>query len=135
MRIALVMREEDAVAGELLRVAARDEVDEEAAVADAVDRRGLARKMGRRREARAQRGEKLQPLGERRQRRGDDPGVLAMRADGDQRAAEAEPVGGLRDLLQIGEIGGAIAVVRAEIGAVAADGNEPEQVERFVGRS
>ena len=58
MGVALVMREEDAVARKLLRVAAGDEIDEEAAVADPVDRRGLAGEMGRRRQARAQRGEK-----------------------------------------------------------------------------
>ena len=104
MRVARVVIEEDAVARQLLGVAAGDEVDEEAAVADAVDRRGLAREMGRRRETRPQRDQKAQALGQRRQRRGDDEGVLAMRADGDQRAAEAQPVGGLRDLLQIGEI-------------------------------
>ena len=105
MRVALVVRKEDAVARELLRIAAGDEIDEEAAVADAVERGGLARPMGRRREAGPQRGEKLQPLGVRRERRGDDPRVLAMRADGDQRAAEAEAVGRLGDLLEIGEVG------------------------------
>ena len=54
-----------------------------------------------------------------------------MRADGDQRAAEAEPVRGLRDLLEIGEVGGRLPMSRAEIGAVAAYGNEPEEVERL----
>ncbi len=107
------MRQEDAVARELLRVAAGDEIDEEAAVADAVERGGLARPVGRRGEAGPQRGEKLQALGVRRQRRRGDPGILAMRADGDQHAAEAEPVGGLGDLLEIGEIGGAVADVRS----------------------
>ena len=56
-----------------------------------------------------------------------------MRADGDQDAAETEAVGGLGDLLEIGEIGGAVADVRSEIGAVARDGNEPEDIERLCG--
>jgi hypothetical protein len=47
VRIALVMRQEDAVARKLLRIAPGDEVDEEAAVADAVECGGLTRPMGR----------------------------------------------------------------------------------------
>ena len=89
VRVARVVIEEYAVAGKLLRIASGDEIDEKAAVADAIDRRRLPCEVGRRREARPQRGEKAQALGERRQRRGDDPRVLAMRADGDQRAAKS----------------------------------------------
>ena len=55
-----------------------------------------------------------------------------MRADWDQRAAEAKPVGRLGDLLEVGEVRRPYALVAAEIGAVAADGNEPEDVQRFV---
>ena len=135
MRITFVVGIEDAVAGEFLRVASGNQIDEEAAVADAVDRGGLASKVSGRPEPRAQGGEKLQPLGVGRQRRGDNPWILAMRADGDQRAAEAQAIGGLSDLLEIGKIGGAIAAVGAQVRAVAADGNEPVDVERFSGRS
>ena len=132
LRVARIMVEKYALARQFLGVAAGDEVDEEAPVADAVERRGLAREMRRRRQSRAQRDQETQSLRQRGQRRGDDPGVFAMRADGDQRAAEAEPVGGLSDLLEIGEIRGAVAFVGPEIGAVAADRDEPIEIEGFV---
>ena len=132
LRVARVVIEKYAFARQLLGVAAGDQVDEEAAVADAVERCGLAREMRRRRQSRAQRDQETQSLRQRGQRRRDDPGVFAMRADGDQRAAEAEPVGGLSDLLEIGEIRGAVAFVGPEIGAVAADRDEPIEIEGFV---
>jgi hypothetical protein len=60
--VALVVRQEDAVAGEFLGIAARDQIDQKSTVADAVDRRRLAGKVGRRTDARSERGEEAQPL-------------------------------------------------------------------------
>ena len=133
VRIALVMRQEDAVAREFLRIASGDEVDEEAAVADAVERGGLTGPMGGRREAGPERGQKLQTLGMRGERRRGDPGIFAMRADRDQDAAEAELVGRLGDLLEVGKIGRAVADIGPEIRAVSRHGDEPEDIERLCG--
>ena len=131
--VALVVGEKHAVGRQFRRVAARHEIDEEPAVADAVDRRRLAREMRLRPDAGPERGEEAQAFGQRRQRGGGRPRVVAMPADRNQHAAEAEPVGGDGDFLEVAEIGGPMAAVAAEIGTIAADGDEPENVERFGG--
>src|SRR5271165_5102526 len=124
------MRQEDAFASEFPGVAAGNEIDEEASVADAVERRSLTGELRRRREAGPKRCKKTEALGMWRERGRNYPWVLAMRADRDQRAAEAEPVGCLRDLFQIVEVGRPCADVAAEIGPVAGNRNKPENIER-----
>ena len=99
------MVEEDAVALVLDRVAAGDDVDQQAAAREAVERRRHAR---RQRSATAGPGRTATRNFSRsvtaRQRRGDDPGVLAGAAGRQQHAVVAELVGGLRDLVQIVEV-------------------------------
>ena len=126
------MSQENAVAGEFLGVAAGDEIDQKPAITDAVERGGLAREMGRRTKRGPKRREKTQPLGMRGQRRRCDPRFVTMRADRNQHAAIAEPVGGLRDLFQIMKIRRPMTLVAAKIRAVPADGNEPENIERLI---
>ena len=98
------MVEEDAVALVLDGIAAGDDVDQQPAVRDPVERRGHARRDGRRLQAGPHRDEIAQPLGQRRDRGGDDPGILAAAPGRQQHAVIAELVGGLRDLAQIVEV-------------------------------
>ena len=120
--------EEQAVALELDRVAAGDHVDQQPAVRDPVERRRHARGHGGRLQARADGDQEAQPLGQRRQGRGDDPAVLAGAAGRQQHAVVAEIVGRLGDLAQIGEVDLPGALAGAEIAAVAMGRQEPEDV-------
>ena len=115
------------------RIAAGDDVDEEAAVGDAVEGRRHAGGHRRRLQAGTDGDQESQSLGEGRQRRGHDPGVLAAAAGRQEHAEIAEAVGRLRHLLQIGEVDGPAADRRAEIAAVAVRRQEPENVHRVVG--
>ncbi len=99
--IALMVVEKDAVARQLFRIAAGHQIEQRAAVREAIQRRGLARRLGRRNHTGAQRHQKAQALRYRDQRGGHQPGVFARATGRDQHAAEAQTVSGLRDLLQI----------------------------------
>src|ERR1700733_1881296 len=131
LRVAFVVTEENAVASEFLGIAAGDQIDQKPAVADAVDRGSLARKVRRRTKPGAERREKAQAFGVRSQGRGDDPRLVAMRTNRNERSTIAQPVSGLRDLLEIVEVRRPVANVAAEIGAIPADGNEPEHIKRL----
>ena len=50
----------------------------------------------------------------------------------DQHAAKAEAIGGLGDLFEIAKIGRTVALFGTQIGAVTANGNEPEYIEWFL---
>ena len=123
-----VVIEEDAVALVLDGIAAGDDVDQQPAIGDAVERRRHARGNGRRLQAGPHGDEVAQPLGERRDAGRDDPGILAASPRRQQHAEIAELVGGLRDLAQIVEIDLAAAGGGAEITAVAMGRQEPEDV-------
>ncbi|MCY1302976.1 hypothetical protein D9M70_526630 [compost metagenome] len=123
------MAQVQAVAGQFVRVAAGDQVEQRAAVGKAVEGRRLARRHGRRNDPRAQRDEELQALGDRDQRGGDQPGILAGTSGGNQHTAEAEAVGGLGDLLQVAVVDRAGALGGAKVVPVAVGGQEPEEVE------
>jgi hypothetical protein len=103
--IALVMRQEDAVAGEFGRIAADHDIEQQAAIAQPVECRGLARGESRQRHAGPQRHEEFQFFGERRKARRGDPGILAVLTGRQQHAGKAEPVDRLRDLLEVAEFG------------------------------
>ncbi|ESY93904.1 hypothetical protein X741_16585 [Mesorhizobium sp. LNHC229A00] len=75
--IALGMREKDAIALVLQRIAASDDIDQQAAVGNAVERGGHARGKRRRLQAGPHGDEETQPLCQWRQRRGNHPGILA----------------------------------------------------------
>ena len=66
---------------------------------------------GRRLQARPDGDQEAQLLGQRRQRRGDHPGILAAAPGRQQHAVVAEAVGGLGDLPQIVQIDIAAAVL------------------------
>ena len=134
------MAEEDAVAGEVGRIAADDDVEQQPATAEAVERRRLARGFAGRGDARPQGDQEFQPLGMGDDRGAGDPGILAAAAGRDQHAEIAEPVGRLGDLPQVAVAARAPADRRAEMGAVAAGRQEPEEIEwtaagNFVGAS
>ncbi len=74
---------------------------------------------------------KLQPLGRGQHRRGDDPGILAAPSGRQQHAVVAELIGGLRDLPEIGQVGGAAADCRAEIPAVPMGRQKPQHIDAF----
>ena len=120
--------EEDAVALELDRVAAGDDVDEQAAARDPVQRRRHPRRHRGLLQPRPHGHEEAQALGQRDEGAGDDPAVLAAAARGQQDAVIAELVHGLRYLAQVGERGLARPDRGAEIAAVAVGRDEPEDV-------
>ncbi|MDT4848169.1 hypothetical protein FQZ97_822540 [compost metagenome] len=126
--IALGVAEMDAIAAILVRVAAGDHVDQQAAAGEAVEGRGHARGNRGRDDPRADRHQVAQALGQRRQGRGHHPGVLAGAPGGDQHAVVAEAVGGLRYLLEVGQGDRSGALAGAEEMAVTVGGEKPENV-------
>jgi hypothetical protein len=137
--VARVVVEEVAKALLLVGVAAGDDVDQHAAIGNALHRRGHLRSERRQEKARPERDEKLEPLGVAGDRGADQPGVLTVRAGGREHADEAHAVRGLRDLAQVTDIGAAAARgggfsrVREVIDdgtAVAPGGEEPEHIDR-----
>ena len=126
--VALVVRLEDPVALVFGGIATRDDVDQKPTARDAVEGRGHARRDPGGLEARPHRHEKPKSLRQRRQRRGDDPGVLAALAGRKQHSEIAEPVCRLGDLLQVVDVDGASADRGPEIPAVAMRRQEPEDV-------
>ncbi len=132
-RIALVVIEEDAVALVLDGIAAGDDVDQKPAIGDAIERRRHPRRHARRLQAGPHSYEVAQPLGPGRDRRSDDPGILAASPGRQQHAEIAELVGGLRDLAQVVEIDIATAGGGAEIMAVTMGRQEPEDIRGGLG--
>lgn len=107
---------------QLFRIAAGDQIEQRAPVGQAIQRCRLARRQRRGDDARPQRDQKFQPLGDRDQRGGHQPGVFARAAGGDQYAAESQPIRRLGDLLQVTVIDAARPLCAAEIVAVAVGG-------------
>ena len=128
--VALVVLEIDAVARELGRAAADHDVQQQAALAQPVERCRLAGGEGRRGDAGPERHQELQPLRRRGEAGGGYPGILAELARGQEHAIEAEAVDGRADLAEIPEIGRPLLGLRAEEGTIAAGRDEPEEVER-----
>ena len=120
---------EQAVPAVLLRIAAGNDIDQRAPIGQPIERRRHSRGLRRRHDAGPDRDEKPEPLGQRREGRGDQPAVLARAPGRDQHALEAEEVGGERDLLEIGEIPPARILRRTEIAAVAERREEPERAD------
>ena len=129
MVVALVMRQEEAVARQLGRVATDDDVKEQPPIRHAVEGRGEAGVIGGRGHARPDRHEEFQLLGHRRERGGGHEGFLAGGSGRQQHALVAEPVHRHRDLAQIAVVGRAVEVGRAEIAAVAGGRDEPEEID------
>ncbi len=86
VRVALVMAEEDAVAFELRWIAAGNDIDEKAPIADAIERGGLAGCKRRRGHARPKRDEKFELLREWRKGCSRDPGIIATAPRGNEHA-------------------------------------------------
>ncbi len=122
------MVEKQTVAGELDRIAAGDDVDQQPAVGDPVQRRRHPGGDAGRLQAGADGDQETQPLGERHQRRGHDPGILARAPGGQEHAEIAQIVGRLGDLAQVAQVDLARTLGRAEIATVAVRRQEPEDV-------
>ena len=122
-----------AVAGEIGRIGAGDDIEQRTSAGNAVERRGMAGKHRRCAAVRTQRHQEAQALREWRKGGGGDPGILAALAGRQEDALEAEPVGGLGDLTHIAERAGTLALVAAEIGAIAMGRQIPIDVERVLG--
>jgi len=127
--VAFGVGQVQAVGGQLVRVAAGDQVEQRATAREPIQRCRLARRHGGRNDPRAQRDEEFQALGERDQRGSHQPGILAGAAGGNQHAAKTEAVGGLGDLAEVAVVDGAGAFAGTEVLAVAMGGQEPEDVE------
>ena len=124
--IARGMVEEDAVALELDRVAAGDDIDQKAPARDAVQRRRHAGRYRGLLQPGAHGHEETHALGQRDQRAGDHPAVLAAPPSRQQSTVIAELVHRLCYPAQIGEGGLARPHRRAEIAPVTVGGDEPE---------
>ena len=122
------MGEKNAVAGILGRIAAGDDVDQQSSAGNAVE--GCGHPCGERRveQARPEGDEIAELFGQRHQRRGDHPAILAAAAGGDQHAVIAQPVRRTRDLCEIGVIDVAGADLRAEIAAIAMRRQKPQNI-------
>ncbi|MCY1437886.1 hypothetical protein D9M71_540660 [compost metagenome] len=127
--VALFVAEEQAVTGQLLRIATGDQVEQGTTTGKTIQGRRLTRCHGRRDDPRTQGYQELQALGHRNQRSGDQPGVLAGTPGGDQHTAKAEAVSRLGNLLQVAVIDGARAFGGAKVMAVAMGWKKPEYVE------
>ncbi|MNY17064.1 hypothetical protein D3C86_1503620 [compost metagenome] len=127
--VALGVAEVEAVGRQFVRIATGDQVEQRAAVGQAVEGRRLTGGHGRRDDAGTQGDEELEALGGRDQRGGDQPGVLAGTPGGNQHAAVAEAVGGLGHLGQVAVVDGAGAFGGAQVVAVAVGGEKPEDVQ------
>ncbi|CRM72454.1 hypothetical protein [Pseudomonas sp. 24 E 13] len=127
--VALFVTEEQAVAGQFLRVTAGDQVEQCAAAGEAIQGRGLTCGYRRGNDPGAQRDKKFQTLGHGDQRGRHQPGVFAGAPGRDQHPAEAQAVGGLCHLLQVTVIDGASAFGGAEVMTVAVGRQEPENIE------
>ncbi len=127
--VTLFVVEEQAVAGQFVRIATGHQVEQRAATGEPVEGRRLARRHGRGNDSGTQGHEEFQPLGHRDQRGGHQPRVLAGTPGGYQHTAETKTVGGLGHLLQITVVDGAGAFGGAKVMAVAVGRQEPENVE------
>ena len=126
--VAFVMSQKHAVAAVFRRIASGDDVDQKPALRNTVERRRHARRNRRRLQSRPYRDQIPQPLGPGRNRRRDDPGILAASSGRQQHAEIAEIVGGLRDLAQVWKADGAGADRGAEMAAVAMRRQEPQDI-------
>lgn len=103
LRIVLVVAELVAVAGEICRIRARDDVEQDSTTGNAIQGGRMTRKQGRSSPAGPQCDEELQAFDERDQPGRHDPGVFAPRSCGQEHTLAAKPVGGLGNLLEISE--------------------------------
>ena len=127
------MVEEDAVGGQLGRVAAGHHVQQQPPAQRLVERGSLARGGHRRAQRGAQRHQQLDALCDGRQARGRHPGVKAGAAGGNEQAVVAQVFGGDGDLAHV-RVGGRTTEVRgAEVACIARCGQEPENLRRGSG--
>jgi hypothetical protein len=125
--VALVVGEEVAVGALLAGIAAGDDVQQEPAPADPLQRRGHVCGECRHDETWPERDQELQPLGVAHQCGHGKPGVLTPGAGGREDAGEAEPVRGPRHLGEVLDVRGPVG--RRDVASVAGRGQEPVDVE------
>src|SRR5690554_669219 len=116
------MAVEQPVTGGFLWVATDHHVDQQASAGQTVQRGGLARGGGGRGNAGAHRHQELQALGGGHHGGGYRPRVFAGAAGGNQHPFVAEPVGGLGDLLQVGEVHGTSPLGGTQVMSIAVGG-------------
>ena len=126
--VALVMLKKNSVAFVLDRIAAGNDVDQQSPIGDAIERGRHSRGDGRRLQTGTHGNEIPQPLGQRRERRCNHPGILAAPPGRQQHAEIAELVGSLGDLPQIRQRDRARANRGAEVAAVAMGRQEPKDI-------
>ncbi|MCY1345354.1 hypothetical protein D9M69_314130 [compost metagenome] len=127
--VALVMREEHAIGGQLRGIAAGHDVEQQTAVAGLVQAGGLACRGSGVAERGAQCHQQLDALGHRHQAGCGHPGVQAAGAGGNQQAVVAELVGGYGDLAHVGVGRRAAAGRVAQVAGVAGSRQEPEDIQ------
>ena len=136
--VAGVLVEEVAEHPLLVALAAGHHVEQQPAAGEVLEGAGHLGGQERRGQARAERDQELQPLGDLAEHRGREPGVVAPGAGGGQRGLEADVLGGPGDLAEVGHARratrgtGADAVAAADdVAAVATvGGQEPVELQR-----
>ncbi len=128
------MIEKDAVALEFGRIAAGDDVDQQASTRQSVECRRRAGGEGRLGKTGAHGNKKAQPPGDRDHRRSDDPRILARPARWKQHTVIAEVIGGPGDLREIAERNVARTDFTAQVSPVAVGRQKPEDVGFLSGR-
>ncbi len=124
--VALVVLREVTVGRQLVREAARHDVDQHAAVRELVERVRHLRRDRRRDEPGPHCDEELELFRARRDERGRDPGVLARRPDGHQREDETRVLGRARDPHQV--IGRRLARRRTDDFRITHGGQKPAEI-------
>src|SRR5690606_26675838 len=120
--VALGVAQIEAVTGQLVRITAGDQIEQGATVGPAIQWRRLTGGHRGGDDPGAQCYQELQALGDRDQRGGHQPGVLAGAPGGDQHPAVAQFVRSLGDLLQVAVIYRPRALGGAQVTAVAVGG-------------
>lgn len=118
---------EDTVVRQFHRIATDHHVEQQLAIAQAVESHGLSCCKGRQGHAGPRRHHIFEPLGYRREALRGNPGLLAILSVRQQNSLEPEAVGCLGNLFEKLEIGLPLALARAQVAAVAMGRDEPEK--------
>ena len=126
--VALIVRQVDAIGGQLGGIAAGHDVEQQAPFQRLIERGGLARAGHRCAQRGAQRHQQLDALGDGRQAGRRHPGVEAGAAGGNEQAVVAQAFCGDGNLPHVFVGGGAAKVRGAQVAGVTRGGQEPEDV-------
>ncbi len=133
MQIALIMGQKDAISGQFLSIAPHHDIEKQATIGHAIERRCEPRIVGWRCNPGTHGHQKLQLFGMSCKICGKNEGFFAGCPGRDQHAGIAEPIDGLGNLAKIAGIGRATEIIGAEIGTITGGRDEPEEIKGLAG--